>query len=629
MADTGGTGGESLSPEDVGRQRFATSFRGFDQAEVRAFLSRVAEQLAWARTAEAELRAQVVALQSQPPPPVDLATLTSMLGEETSRIVHTAQEAAADLKARAEENVTRILAGAHEEATRVRTEAEEVLGRRTAEAEAAAAAIRQQAEAQAHAIVADATWRAQQLAAEAEATRDDILEDLARKRRVAHQQVEQLQAGRDRLLESYAAVRRSLDDVTGELDRVEDEARAASQAAARRVATAPPLPPPELAQVPPPAPAPAPAPPAPAPAAPPAPPEVEIEIATTEELAPEPIDIQSPPAVVHYDPPDGDDEGVGPVVPIVGEPPKPAAAPHLNLVLGEPPEAMLAVVEAPSEVESVRLIPADAPTPANPSSVQAPESDALFARIRAERAEAAVAADTPPAPEVLEAPEAPPSAGPTDDEVLLQQRDAALDPLHATLARKLKRALQDEQNDVLDRLRMKRKLPEVSDLLGDEPAQRARYHQATAAVLEQAAQAGAETAGGRLRRGGAEGVADELADAVAGPLRRRLEKALGEAGGSDQEIVSDGISAAYREWRSPRIERVVGDHLAAAFALGVFTATAAGTVLRWVVDDADGDCADCDDNALAGGTARGDEYPTGQTHPPAHPGCRCLLVPAT
>jgi hypothetical protein len=321
---------------------------------------------------------------------------------------------------------------------------------------------------------------------------------------------------------------------------------------------------------------------------------------------------------VHYDPPAGDDEGVGPVVPIVGEPPKPAAAPQLNLVLGEAPEALLTVVEAPSEVESVRLIPADAPTP---------ESDALFARIRAERADAAAMEDTPPAPA---APEAPAAAVAADDEVVLQRRDAALEPLHATLARKLKRVLQDEQNDVLDRLRMKRKVPEVADLLGDEAAQRSRYHQATAAVLEQAAQAGAETAGGRLRRGGAEIVADELADAVAGPLRRRLEKALGEgSGGTDQEIISDGISAAYREWRSPRIERVVGDHLAAAFSLGVFTATAAGAALRWVVDDADGDCADCDDNALAGATPRGEEYPTGQTHPPAHPGCRCLLVDAT
>jgi hypothetical protein len=31
---------------------------------------------------------------------------------------------------------------------------------------------------------------------------------------------------------------------------------------------------------------------------------------------------------------------------------------------------------------------------------------------------------------------------------------------------------------------------------------------------------------------------------------------------------------------------------------------------------------------LAGPTPKGQAYPTGQLHPPAHHGCRCLLVPA-
>ena len=32
--------------------------------------------------------------------------------------------------------------------------------------------------------------------------------------------------------------------------------------------------------------------------------------------------------------------------------------------------------------------------------------------------------------------------------------------------------------------------------------------------------------------------------------------------------------------------------------------------------------------ALAGPTVKGEAYPTGQLHPPAHAGCRCLLVVA-
>jgi len=65
----------------------------------------------------------------------------------------------------------------------------------------------------------------------------------------------------------------------------------------------------------------------------------------------------------------------------------------------------------------------------------------------------------------------------------------------------------------------------------------------------------------------------------------------------------------------------------AAFARGAFAATPAATSSRWLVEDVDGPCPDCDDNVLAGDVPKGEAYPTGQQHPPAHPGCRCLVVP--
>ena len=67
---------------------------------------------------------------------------------------------------------------------------------------------------------------------------------------------------------------------------------------------------------------------------------------------------------------------------------------------------------------------------------------------------------------------------------------------------------------------------------------------------------------------------------------------------------------------------------AAAYAFGAFSA-APVEELVWVVDRAEGGCPDCDDNALAGPTPRGSAFPTGQVHPPAHAGCRCLVLPAT
>jgi hypothetical protein len=275
----------------------------------------------------------------------------------------------------------------------------------------------------------------------------------------------------------------------------------------------------------------------------------------------------------------------------------------------------------------------------------------VFAKTRAERAEAAAEAeaerpaggpyggappvaepgagrsregqDPPVAVSTEEHPEPNAPRAPSDEQ-LKAARDAVLEPLVSVLARKVKRALQDEQNDVLDRLRLHRKLPTLDELLLAEREQVGRYAAVASDVLLDAARAGAD--GKQVAIGP---VADALACDIVNSLRHRLARSVEETIGSpDPEALGDGVSAAYREWKSSRIERLSADHLAAAHALGVYTAAGVGSALRWVVDDVDGPCPDCDDNSLAGPTPRGEGYPTGQAHPPAHAGCRCLLVPA-
>ena len=88
------------------------------------------------------------------------------------------------------------------------------------------------------------------------------------------------------------------------------------------------------------------------------------------------------------------------------------------------------------------------------------------------------------------------------------------------------------------------------------------------------------------------------------------------------------VGAAFREWKGARTERLAGDRTVFAFARAALGAVPAGTMLRWIVDDDVAHCPDCDDNALAGAVASPEEFPTGHRHPPAHAGCRCLLVPA-
>ena len=580
-----------LGPEDITRRRFPTVFRGLDPNEVRAFLAQVAEELAWTRSREEDLRQQLAAAQAAPPPPLDEETLMAALGEETARIVRTAQQAAADIKAKAEENVTRILREAHDEAEEVRARAEALLARQQEDTAAAAEEARRSADAHAQSVLQDAAWRSQQLVQEAETTRDRILQDLAERRRVAHLQVERLEAGRARLLEAYEIVRRTLEEATLELERVEHEAPAAAEAVARRVELADPPPPPSP-----------------------------------------PVEIPPPPALEEPQP-----------EPVAAPDPEPAAE----------PEVVLDVVEPTPEMESVRIIGAvstreEEPVPAG--AADAPEEEEVhaepsdvFARIRAGRAEAVAQARevlAEPAPEPTPEPVSEVVASTPDDVVPVEEpaggegsalatRDAVLEPLRSVLARKLKRALQDEQNDVLDRLRLHRRMPSLEELLPGEESQLDRYRAAAAETLGEAARSGAELGGGAGVAVDMDGVATALGLDIVAAVRRRLGRAIEESlGNPDPGVLADGVSAAYREWKSQRVERLAADHLAAAYTLGLYSAVPAAAPLVWLVDDADGPCPDCDDNTLAGPTPRGEAYPTGQLHPPAHAGCRCLLVPA-
>jgi hypothetical protein len=106
-----------------------------------------------------------------------------------------------------------------------------------------------------------------------------------------------------------------------------------------------------------------------------------------------------------------------------------------------------------------------------------------------------------------------------------------------------------------------------------------------------------------------------------------LQQAFAESAGDEQLVLIEALGAVYRECKTQRIETLAGDHVAAAFSRGAYVGTPEGRKSRWLVEDLEGPCADCDDNVLAGGVVKGEEYPTGQVHPPAHPGCRCVLVP--
>ena len=91
--------GRSLTPEEVAARTFATSFRGFDQAEVRLFLKRVGDELLALAENERQLRQSLdEARERAAHPELDENALTAALGEQTTRVLQSAREAATDIR---------------------------------------------------------------------------------------------------------------------------------------------------------------------------------------------------------------------------------------------------------------------------------------------------------------------------------------------------------------------------------------------------------------------------------------------------------------------------------------------------------------------------------------------------
>jgi cell division septum initiation protein DivIVA len=211
-------------PEAVGRAEFSTQRRGFDQLQVRSYLKVVARELQRLKDRELELTREVDGLRrrledaEKTASDLDDATLTARLGEETARVLEAARTAAAEKVQRAEESAAETLA-------RAKAEAEAIVGGAQAAFDAELEKARQ---------------KGRELVAEARLIRERTLDDLAHRRRSIRTQVEQLRSGRDRLLASHTTIRKLLDEIEQELEREMPEARVAAEFTGRRLQHEPP-----------------------------------------------------------------------------------------------------------------------------------------------------------------------------------------------------------------------------------------------------------------------------------------------------------------------------------------------------------------------------------------------------
>jgi len=640
----------SIDPDRILDRTFPTVRRGVDPGEVERYLLQIAGQMRTmaARITQLEREADLRPARGESRDAVDPGDLSRLVGEETARVLDAAQAAAAEIRARAEENVARMLHDARDEALRAREDSESLVARRTAEAEAAATEVRNRleidlarAEADAIAIIDDAKQRGREMLAEAQQVRQRMLDDLARRRQGLREQIEQLQASRDRLLAAYDVVRDTLTVATEELHEALPDSRIAAESASLRAVEA------ELeATIPP-----------------------VVPIVTAEDAT------QSHPAVV--DDPPAEPPRLTVVPPVVEATPEPdRAAVESVRVLESVPEPAPPVASAPEPEPEPEPELQSEPSGRHSSSVRVVRTGKaadVFARLREEGAAeaeaeaggrrarsvtavpdapadapadtAATDAATPPrtkrsrsATDVETGPQAaapveeplvePPSEA--DEQAFVTTRDEAIASISASLTRRIKRELSDEQNELLATVGTIKGNRSAITLLPLPEAQLERFENLALPPLADAAAAGAALAP-KTGRGSAftsvGDLASELASEVVIPLRDRIERAVSEASG-DRDDLSKLVRAAYREWKGARVDDAVEFAVRAACNRGMLDRMPRGTKVRWVVALGDQPSPDCEDNALAGAVVIGQPFPTGHLAPPLHPGCHCVVLPA-
>lgn len=199
---------DPASPAEVAGASFPTKRRGYDPRSVTAFLTVVAEQLTRLRGIETELRSQLEAAtrRAQALADLDEATVAEVVGEESTRVLATAREAARQIRERAEQAAANMVSAAAGEAERLRHEAELEVARRRDE-------LTRQIDAELDA----AKEQGRSMVDEARAYRERVLADLTKRRENARAQIEMLTAHRDEVAAAFDAARRSATDVMARL----------------------------------------------------------------------------------------------------------------------------------------------------------------------------------------------------------------------------------------------------------------------------------------------------------------------------------------------------------------------------------------------------------------------------
>ncbi len=587
------------TPDEVGRARFRTVFRGFDPDEVLSHVGRISTEMESLRQERDRLATRLGEYADR-----DLETEFESLGREVAAVLQSAREAAESMRERATLDSARWRSEAMAEVEEMRKDARndaealrgdawaagtEMLNQATAEARRIRAGAERdvlttmgEAEREAHRLTSSArreaedvlraaSMDAEKLSSEAKKRHDDLLDQAHRQAEAAQERTRALEERREELMEELESVRATLGRLEGSLEERREGFSQPSESTSVRIV---------------------------------------------------------PPSKVE---PDVDSWVLGETVRIIPPEPAPSTEPTISKSvepeLGQPePEPLIEQPEQPEEaIEPEGLAPEPSPVEREPEEEPAagrPIEDedlvgALFASLRGEPSDGepvqpAVASepDDAEAEDEIEPAPAPPKVAAvlSDRTELLEQRDGRLLPITNRALRGVKKSVTDAQNVALDSLRTdgdwSPDASELSDLLrADLIGLWAEAYSAGHAAAE-------EMLGGKLKRPVTP--SSDASDMFGRDLAAAVEAALVDAGDGQREKQS-ATSRVYRGWRTDEAERRVRLLALEAYHRGLRDSSP-GANLVWVPNGTP--CSAC----------REASSDPSQHLPPIHAGCECTLA---
>ena len=556
------------SGHDVSRANFRVVRRGFDQDEVQSYLERIAREMSLLEKQVRDLQTKLSEATHRAENPVlDESRLTAMLGAQSTAILRAAHDEGAKVTAEAQESATQLFTQAQERATKYLVDAQARALQIVNESEIASAAKEEEARAAAMRLEESARINGDAMIERSREQGRAIVEQANQARR---QVLNDLVLRRKALNVQIEQLRAARDSLTTTVNSVRDSVEQVlgglmtSDEGARAAAH---------------------------------------EIMRSKVAAADPTEEELLRGVPLREVPDIDpirpEDLHGSTSTSTSTPP--STAPAAGATVGP------------------RIVP---DLPPEPTTSEVPDNDVvsdIFARLRASTQD-----EKGREPQAKRPPKVRTTPVTADDELFLRREEAIAVQL-AELIRHVKRAMQDDQNVMIERLRGVKGL--ITDQLEDELQQRSRYSSAAIDSVRAIAQAGVDFA--HAVAGGGSGIEhfgdiDECAADLAVTLSVALRKRITADGNDDG---AERASTAFREWRGARIERLCGDIARRAFNVGVVAACNGSTVRVLVAPDHP-PCDACAGDARVGGISAGSEFPSGQPYPPLHAGCNCAVVPA-